>query len=253
MIGLLRARVPLIVAVGVAALAVGGSVASRGHAADATPAIASSYSGTAHNITYGGTSPMTLTGVTADSQGNVSGQAKFAPPLYGDGPFTGAVRNGNVVLTIASTVPNPCGCTNIVLTGTVAPQGSWSGTYTVNGQSQRGTWEVSPSPAPVPAPISAAKAFTLPSSKVCVSRRKFTIRIRKLPGVTFISAVVKVRGKPVATVKRSRITAPVNLTGLPKGTFTVSIIALASDGRTVTGKRTYHTCAARRPGSVPKL
>src|SRR4029077_1416353 len=115
----------------------------------------------------------------------------FAPPLYGDGPFTGAVRNGNVVLTIASTVPNPCGCTNIVLTGTVTAQGSWSGTYTVNGQSQRGTWEVSPPPAPVPAPISAAKAFTLPSSKVCVSRRKFTIHIRKLPGVTFISAVVK--------------------------------------------------------------
>ena len=253
MVGCTRARVPLIVAVGVAVLAFGGSAALRSYGADPAPGIASSYSGTAHNLTYGASSSMALTGVTADSQGNVSGQATFAPPLYGGGPFTGAVRNGTVVITIASTVPNPCGCTTIVLTGTVTAEGSWSGTYTVNGMAQRGTWQVSPPPAPAPAPISAAKAFTLPSSKACVSRRKFTIHIRKLPGVTFISAVVKVRGKPVATVKRSRITAPVNLTGLPKGTFTVSIIALTSDGRTVTGKRTYHTCAARRPGSVPKL
>ncbi len=104
-----------------------------------------------------------------------------------------------------------------------------------------------PTPAatkPTPKPISAAKAFSLPSAKTCLSKRSFTIRIRKLAGVTWVSAAVRVHGKRVKTIKRSRITAPVNLRGLPKGRFTVAITAKAADGRVVTGKRTYHTCTA---------
>ena len=110
------------------------------------------------------------------------------------------------------------------------------------------------SPAtPAPAPISASSAFALPSAKACISRRAFAIRIRKLPGVTFVSAVVKVNGKRVQTVKRSRITAPVNLKGLPKGRVKVSITATATDGRSVTGTRTYRTCATKRRSGGPKL
>lgn len=112
-------------------------------------------------------------------------------------------------------------------------------------------------PGPVapaaPAPISASKAFTLPSSKACVSRRSFTIRVRKLPGVSFVKAVVKVNGKRVKTVSRARITAPVNLKGLPSGRFRVSITATAADGRVVTGSRTYRTCAKKRRSSGPRL
>jgi hypothetical protein len=57
----------------------------------------------------------------------------------------------------------------------------------------------------------------------------------------------------VKTLKRPRITAPVNLTGLPKGTFKVSITATATDGRTATGTRTYRTCVRRRGSAGPKL
>jgi hypothetical protein len=114
-----------------------------------------------------------------------------------------------------------------------------------------------PTPTPTvpakPARISAASAFTLPAATHCVSRRHFTIRIRKLRGVTFVSAVVKVDGKRVKTIKRARITAPVDLTGLPKGRFTVAITAKASDGRTVTGTRTYRTCAPKHASSGPTL
>ena len=78
-------------------------------------------------------------------------------------------------------------------------------------------------------------------------------QIRGLPDITFVRAVVTVNGKRVKTVKRSRITAPVNLVGLPKGRFTVSITATASDGRTVTGQRHYRTCTPKRGGSVPRL
>jgi hypothetical protein len=108
-------------------------------------------------------------------------------------------------------------------------------------------------PSPAPKPISAAQAFKLPSATACVSRRSFTIRIRRLAGITWVRAVVIVNGKRVKTVKRSRITAAVNLTGLPKGRFTVSITATATDGRTVTGQRRYHTCAAKRRGSHPPI
>lgn len=107
--------------------------------------------------------------------------------------------------------------------------------------------------AVTPKPISAAKAFTLPSARTCVSRRSFAIHIRKLPGVTFVSAVVKVNGKRVKTVSRQRITAPVNLKGLPAGRFKVSITAKAADGRVVTGSRAYRTCAKKRHSSGPRL
>jgi hypothetical protein len=110
-----------------------------------------------------------------------------------------------------------------------------------------------PASRPNPKPISPSKAFKLPSAKACVSRRKFSIRIRRLPGITFVRAVVIVNGKRVKTVKRSRITARVKLAGLPKGRFTVSITATTSDGRTVTGKRRYHTCARKHRRSLPKL
>jgi hypothetical protein len=101
-------------------------------------------------------------------------------------------------------------------------------------------------PPAKPAPLIAAKVFTLPSARSCISRRHFRIRIHKVPGVTFVSAVVKLRGKRVKTLKGRRITAPIDLRGLPKGTYRVSITAKTSDGRSVSDARTYHTCASRR-------
>ncbi|HEY6757901.1 MAG TPA: hypothetical protein VI318_00350 [Baekduia sp.] len=62
-----------------------------------------------------------------------------------------------------------------------------------------------------------------------------------------------VNGKRVKTIARARITAPVNLKGLPAGKAKVSITATASDGRTVTGTRTYRTCATKRSSRGPKL
>ncbi len=100
--------------------------------------------------------------------------------------------------------------------------------------------------APRPRPISAATAFALPSAKRCVSRRSFKIRIRKIKGVTFVRATVLVNGKRVKTLTGKRLSAPVNLKGLPKGRFTVKITANAKDGRTVSGTRRYRTCTPKR-------
>lgn len=93
--------------------------------------------------------------------------------------------------------------------------------------------------------ISPAAAFSLPSSKQCVSRRRFTIHVRQLRGITWIGAAVRINHKVVKTVGRRHIRALVSLVGLPRGTFVLSITALASDGRTVTGTRTYHTCVPK--------
>ncbi len=108
-----------------------------------------------------------------------------------------------------------------------------------------------PPPAPIappaPKPASAIKpssVFTLPSAKKCASRRSFKIRIREPKGVKLISASVTVNNKRVKTLKGKRITAGVDLRGLPKGRFTVTVSAKTADGRTVKETRKYRTCAA---------
>ncbi len=104
-------------------------------------------------------------------------------------------------------------------------------------------------------PISPASAFVLPSTKQCVSGQELTIRLRKLPHVRWIGATVKVNGKQVLTIKRSRIAAAVKLAGLPIGRLALSITVTASNGRRVTATRNYQTCAPTptsvQPPAIP--
>ena len=118
-------------------------------------------------------------------------------------------------------------------------------------------------PAPAPArPASPAAATlptlaslaTLPSAKTCVSRRRFSIRLRVPRDSTVASAEVQVNGKRVAVRRGARLRSVVNLTKLPKGRFRVQIIMRLADGRTVKGTRTYRTCAVkRRSGGGPRV
>lgn len=97
-----------------------------------------------------------------------------------------------------------------------------------------------------PARITAAQVITLPSAKACVSRRSFRIRLRAPSGVTIASAAVFVNGKRVDVVRGRRLTAPVNLKGLPKGRFSVKITVTTTSGRQVTDTRRYRTCTPKR-------
>ncbi len=106
---------------------------------------------------------------------------------------------------------------------------------------------------PVPAAAVAAPVVAAVAVKPCTSVRKFTIRIRQRRGGKIRSATVLVNGKLVATVRGKRITAPVDLTGLPTGRFTVQITAVTTTGKKVSGVRQYFTCTAKKPGGVPKL
>jgi hypothetical protein len=124
----------------------------------------------------------------------------------------------------------------------------------------------SPTPAPTPAPVvvqpptaeeklvaappsQVATAFGLPSSRRCVSRRNFTIRLRSPRGVKIKRAIVTVGTKtPRVRKAGGRFVATVDLRGLPKGRFRVKIRILTTSGKTILGSRRYRTCAPRSRG-----
>jgi DNA-binding beta-propeller fold protein YncE len=82
----------------------------------------------------------------------------------------------------------------------------------------------------------------------CVSRRNFRIRLRVPIGVSVRSAQVTVNGKRVPVSQGARLTAPVDLRGMPGGIVTVRIRVVTTAGRVLTGTREYQTC---RRGSAP--
>lgn len=103
------------------------------------------------------------------------------------------------------------------------------------------------SPVATSAP-SFASTVVLPKQgrRKCLSKRAFKIHLREPKGDRLASAIVYLNGKRrlVLTTER-RLTSSINLRGLPKGRYVVKIVARTVLGRTITGTRTYRTCAAR--------
>jgi hypothetical protein len=97
-----------------------------------------------------------------------------------------------------------------------------------------------------PPPPSFASFTTLPSNKRCVSRRLLRIRLRRPAGIQVSGAEVRVGGRKVRTITRSRFTSPVNLRNLARGRWTLEVRIRLADGRTVKGSRRYRTCVPRR-------
>jgi sugar lactone lactonase YvrE len=163
--------------------------------------------------------------------------------------------SGNVV-TFSSGAPTVCSISGATVsftgagTCTIAANQAGNADYLSAPQVFQ-SFAVTTRPKAKPKAISPVAAFSLPSAKECVSRRKFTIHVRTVPGITWVSAIIKINHKRIKTLGRSHITALVNLVGLPKGTFVLSIIAKASNGQSVTGTRTYHTCAPKSKSDYP--
>jgi hypothetical protein len=86
----------------------------------------------------------------------------------------------------------------------------------------------------------------LPSTKRCVSRRNFEIRIKKRRGRTYATANIFLNSKQVVARRGSRVTAPIDLRGLPKGRFTVRIVVVTVTGEVIAGTRKYRTCTKKR-------
>ncbi len=112
-----------------------------------------------------------------------------------------------------------------------------------------------PAPMPEPktttsSPPAAAVLGVKIASPVCASKRDITIHIQNVKQFGVVSAVISVDGRARRTLTGKHLTTAINLKGLPKGTFTVSIVAHTRSGLTLHGKRTYHTCHAHLPGHV---
>ena len=97
--------------------------------------------------------------------------------------------------------------------------------------------------AVAPTGAALADALGLPPARMCVSKRRFTIRLKAPLGATVKSATITINGKVKARVKGGKTRAPVDLRGLPMGKIKVSIASKTSDGRTYKSTRTYRTAA----------
>jgi hypothetical protein len=76
----------------------------------------------------------------------------------------------------------------------------------------------------------------------------FTIRLRPPAGTVVKSVQVSAGGVRVPVRRGQRLTARIDLRGVPRGTVVVRITFRTHDGRLITGTRTYRTC---RTGEVP--
>lgn len=79
----------------------------------------------------------------------------------------------------------------------------------------------------------------------CASRRSFRIRVRTRKADPVVRATVAVNGRTVRVLRGSRLTAPVSLSGLPKGRYSITITATTKSGRKLTGVRRYRTCTPK--------
>ncbi len=156
------------------------------------------------------------------------------------GPVTAAERKGETELIAKSatgTVPAGTRSIQVVITSTRI-EGEYNDGYADNVSLTLGT--------PSPAVFGSTGILDVPSEKVCLSRRAFSIHIRRVAGLSYRKVTVYVNGHSVSVSEGARLSAPVNLRGLPKGRYVVRITILTTTGQTITGTRTYRTCVAKK-------
>jgi hypothetical protein len=91
----------------------------------------------------------------------------------------------------------------------------------------------------------ANSALRLPagaSARACTSRRAFKIRINPPRGVRFTKVTVRLNNRLISVRRGKRVTAAVNLRGLPRGRFTLRVVATTARGRHISRTRHYVTC-----------
>jgi hypothetical protein len=136
-------------------------------------------------------------------------------------------------------------------TGIPAPAGGTPGSGPLVSPSGPGTpITLSPVTAPAaPKKVGGVAGFSflgLPPSGPCLSKRSFVIHLRAPAGQRLARVRVYVNRRQVRVLAGRRLTAPVDLRGLPRGRFEVRIVARTTRGRTLSSARHYHTCTPKR-------
>lgn len=155
-----------------------------------------------------------------------------------------APATSNALTASAPTPPSTGGTTTTPATPPPPP----TATSTTSSTSTAPPPPVAPpaAPAKTPSPVPIDRIASLPPAKACVSRRRFVIHLRNVKAAKIVTAAITLNGRQVRTVRGRALGLPINLTGLPKGTFTIAIITTDAKGKRVVGKRTYHTCVPKR-------
>src|SRR4051812_48309301 len=78
-------------------------------------------------------------------------------------------------------------------------------------------------------PVSSQAVIGLPGS--CVSRRKVRVHLKAPSGSTFTKVTVRLGNRTFKTLSGKSITSVVDLSGLPRGRFTLTIRATTSTGK----------------------
>lgn len=133
----------------------------------------------------------------------------------------------------------------------VQPKIAPDGTNTDTDDGCRDSELVSPLPK-TPPKITDIVSGLPPQKKGCSSRRRFPIRLKEPPGDALASAKITLgRKKLPITRSGGRLRSVVDLRGLPRGRYTLKIVAKTVRKRTITGSRRYRTCGkVRRIGKV---
>jgi hypothetical protein len=106
---------------------------------------------------------------------------------------------------------------------------------------------------PLPPVFGPGGAVSAPSNRRCLSRRNFRIRVRRVRGLRYEQVIVFVNRRRVAVRRGRRVTARVDLRGLPLGRYTVTITLITTRGEVLRGVRRYRTCTPRQRGGRPPI
>jgi len=117
---------------------------------------------------------------------------------------------------------------------------------------QRITFDALTPPSGTPpvttAPAKARRNFLgIPRARGCRVPSRVTFKVKGGRGVGLRSAVVRVAGRKVATLRGARLKRPVRLR-LPRGKVRVSVTAVTTKGKVVRASRTYKACPKRKKG-----
>jgi DNA-binding beta-propeller fold protein YncE len=180
--------------------------------------------------------------------------AGVAPP--GGGPSVVVVNRNDGVVTRADLTTSPITQESIFAGGSrgdLAAVDSHGCLYITQSTSvvrvrpSNGACDLSPSTAgPPPSPGVTVDVLTPPRlaslRKSCVPIRRLTFRIRQRGRVRLRSATIYVANRRVKTVRGRALTGRVVLTRVPRGSFTLKVVARTTKGRKLTTRHRYRNC-----------
>ena len=128
----------------------------------------------------------------------------------------------------------------------------WQTYQDADGNVIYGGRPLGPAPRSQPLETTARLGLTGVGARRCVSRRRFSLRLRAPRGQRLRSAVVYVDGRRVRRVSGRRLRAPIDLRGVPRKTVRVRVVAVTMRGRRIVASRTYRTCTPKRVAARSK-